>query len=66
MAANPLGTSENFKPIEGDKNPGHLKYSGTIYPMVALSSRAEHILDQPVKVDLNATKLRKQTRKPKA
>jgi len=34
-AARPVGTSANFKPVEGDKKPGNLTYSGTMYPMQA-------------------------------
>ena len=30
MAARPLGTSANLMPIEGERYPGHLKYSGTM------------------------------------
>eukprot|EP00438_Fugacium_kawagutii_P012246 Skav216862 [mRNA] locus=scaffold1042:212566:215812:+ [translate_table: standard] len=36
MADNPLGTSANLRPADGDKYPGNLPViSGVIYPMVA-------------------------------
>lgn len=30
MAAKPLGTSSNLMPMDGERYPGHLKYSGVI------------------------------------
>jgi len=35
-APRPDGTSEKLIPREGDKYPGHLKYSGAMYPKHAI------------------------------
>ena len=35
IAASPFGMSANLRPSLGERSPGHLKYSGTMYPIAA-------------------------------